>query len=239
MEFNIDIKTTINGRLIIIDTAKKYNQYIEGDYVDDPKKYKYKDSATFNILIKPASIDRDLEVIDLMIHDHEMDEDYCVFNLDNDGHYIVHHIVLPTIDWYQNVPEEILSKYKTIYITDYNTVYKLVNNEFEPCPLTEIITCDPNETTIQICSIDTFYTGNLQECYINYSKKLFDSLLNTCERENIDTFSRDFIWMTLNVIDYLVGFKQFEEAERIINMFNKCGGYCKEIKERRTGCGCS
>jgi hypothetical protein len=27
------------------------------------------------------------------------------------------------------------------------------------------------------------------------------------------------IWMTLNIIDYLVGFKQYLEAQRILEMF--------------------
>ena len=68
------------------------------------------------------------------------------------------------------------------------------------------------------CKIDVFFNGNLQQCFINYCKKLYDSLLNTCKPSNYDSdiYARDFIWMTLNIIDYLVGFKQFLEAERII-----------------------
>ena len=29
-------------------------------------------------------------------------------------------------------------------------------------------------------TIKTIFTGNLQQCYINYCKRLFDSLLNKC-----------------------------------------------------------
>jgi hypothetical protein len=47
--------------------------------------------------------------------------------------------------------------------------------------------------------------------------------------------------MTLNIIDYLVGFKQYLEAQRILEMFQKCGGYCKDfsITKPNINCGCS
>jgi len=48
--------------------------------------------------------------------------------------------------------------------------------------------------------------------------------------------------MTLNIIDYLINFKQFLEAERILSMFRTCGGFCEKpsggFKPGRS-CGCS
>jgi hypothetical protein len=64
-------------------------------------------------------------------------------------------------------------------------------------------------TTIKKCRVDVFFTGHLQECYINYCKKVFNAFLNKCQSNNYnsDVYARDFIWMTLNIIDYLIGFK--------------------------------
>jgi len=48
--------------------------------------------------------------------------------------------------------------------------------------------------------------------------------------------------MTLNIIDYLVGFKQFLEAERIIEQFKTCGGFCSSTNVTNklySDCGCS
>ena len=46
--------------------------------------------------------------------------------------------------------------------------------------------------------------------------------------------------MTLNIIDYLIGFKQFMEAERLLAMFRTCGGFCDNNHEHKhIGCGCS
>ena len=98
-------------------------------------------------------------------------------------------------------------------------------------------------TPIQKERIDTFYTGNLQQCYINYCKRIFDHLLNKCRVStyNDDLYARDFIWMTLNIIDYLIEFGQFMDAERIIEEFNTCGGFCTGNPEhiKSHGCGCS
>nr|DAF44346.1 MAG TPA: hypothetical protein [Podoviridae sp. ct8Lf7] len=47
--------------------------------------------------------------------------------------------------------------------------------------------------------------------------------------------------MTLNIIDYLIGFKQFMEAERLLSMFRTCGGFCSNLdnKHKNISCGCS
>jgi len=37
-----------------------------------------------------------------------------------------------------------------------------------------------------------------------------------CEPMDIDYFPRDFLWMTLNIIDYLVRYGQYLEAQRIL-----------------------
>lgn len=73
---------------------------------------------------------------------------------------------------------------------------------------------------------------------------MFDGLLNKCANNSYDAdiYARDFIWMTLNIIDYLINFKQFLEAERILSMFRTCGGFCEKpsggFKPGRS-CGCS
>jgi hypothetical protein len=96
-------------------------------------------------------------------------------------------------------------------------------------------------TTIKKCKIEVFFTGNLQQCYINHCKKFFTNGLNQCSDASDDTFTRDFIWMTLNVLDYLIGFKQFKEAQRILENFDKCGGFCdnSRIIKNNCSCGCS
>ena len=95
-------------------------------------------------------------------------------------------------------------------------------------------------TTIKKCKVELFFTGNLQQCYINHCKRMFTESLIACSADEADIYTRDFIWMTLNILDYLIGFKQFMEAQRILENFDSCGGFCKTSRIKNTSsCGCS
>lgn len=123
---------------------------------------------------------------------------------------------------------------------------KVVSGEIVEAEVKELLERNYEGTNILQCKIDLFSTGNLQQCYINYCKKIYDSLLDNCTRCNKesnkeDTYARDFIWMTLNIIDYLVGFKQHMEAERILEQATSCGGFCQKTNDtnKHSSCGCS
>ena len=61
-----------------------------------------------------------------------------------------------------------------------------------------------------------------------------------CKPKDVDYFSRDFLWMTLNVMDYLIERGQFNEAQRILEAINYCGGFCNNIKnDNKSMCGCN
>ena len=98
-------------------------------------------------------------------------------------------------------------------------------------------------TTLMKCKVDVFFTGHLQECYINFCKKVFDSVNECAPKErDYNTYARDFLWMTLNVIDYLIGFKQYYEAQRLIELFHSCNSFCNDRQLhgfKSKSCGCS
>lgn len=243
MEFSIDIHTNITGGIVIEDFSREYGQYINEDLevVTSYDSYKYSESATLNCITK-VSMDK-IALIDVLLNEHTEELDSCIFKVNQDGYYVIDHIILPTIDWLENSSDEYLQYYETIYVTDTEKVYKLTDNVLKECSIKEIMERNIEGTTIKKCKIDVFFTGHLQECYINYCKQIFDSLLNKCQPENDSNFyARDFIWMTLNIIDYLVGFKQFMEAERLLSMFNTCGSFCNDRSLHginHNKCGCS
>lgn len=244
MEFSIDIHTRLNGEITIEDFSREYNQYLPEDLevITSYDFYKYSQSATLNCITK-VSIDN-ITLLDVLLNNHTDYLDSCTFTAKHDGYYVVEHIVIPNMEWYENASSEYKQYYATIYITDGEKLYKEVNNQLEECTVKELMERNVEGTTIKKCKVDVFFTGHLQECYINYCKKLFNDLLNKCEsEENSSTYARDFIWMTLNIIDYLIGFKQFMEAERLLRMFHSCGSFCNDAKlhGRKPGpvCGCS
>lgn len=239
MEFSIDIHTNQNGEITIEDFSKEYGQYIDEDLevITSYDSYKYSESSTLNAIIKTSTCK--IELIDVLLSEHDECLDSNTFNVSEDGFYTIEHIILPNLKWLENSSEEYLNYYETIYVTDNEKVYKMTDNILEECTIKEIMQRNVEGTTIKKCKVNVFFTGNLQQCYINICKNLFDNLLTKCPEE-INTFDRDFIWMTLNIIDYLIGFNQFMEAQRLLELFNKCGGICnKPYKHNTLSCGCS
>ena len=257
MEFSIDIHNSLQGDITIEDFSKEYGYYApEGtsypnsfiEEVDGVStlKYKYSKTVTLNTILK-VNIDEAI-LQDVLIHTHEDNVDVCNFHVDEDGYYVINHFVLPTKEWYdsylQSQDQELKDFIKEgIYFIQDNKLKKVVNDEIQDAEVKELLERNYEGTNILHCKIDVFFNGNLQQCFINYCKKLYDSLLNTCKPSNYDSdiYARDFIWMTLNIIDYLVGFKQFLEAERIIEQFKSCGGFCQNTDTHKnySSCGCS
>lgn len=265
MEFSIDIHTGLNGKVTIEDYSNEYDQYFpEDQMIQEYGRYKYSECKTLNVIMKVNS--NRIALKDVVIHEHNQlvedpmnpgvflyDLEVTDFTLSQDGYYNVNHIVLPTVDWYNNTyllqDEEYRKAFVGIYIIDEdNKLYKLTESGFIECTIREIVERNHEGTTIQKCVIDVFYTGFLQMCYINYCRKLFQKLTKgcnyACAPEDVKelTYVRDFLWMVLNVIDYQISFKQYVEAQRILELTNHCGSFCQNQELNagpNLGCGCS
>lgn len=265
MEFSIDIHTGLNGKVTIEDYSNEYDQYFpEDQMIQEYGRYKYSECKTLNVIMKVNS--NRIALKDVVIHEHNQlvedpmnpgvflyDLEVTDFTLSQDGYYNVNHIVLPTVDWYNNTyllqDEEYRKAFVGVYIIDEdNKLYKLTESGFIECTIREIVERNHEGTTIQKCIIDVFYTGFLQMCYINYCRKLFQKLTKgcnyACAPEDVKelTYVRDFLWMVLNVIDYQISFKQYVEAQRILELTNHCGSFCQNQELNagpNLGCGCS
>lgn len=265
MEFDIDIHTGLNGKITIEDYSREYSQYFpENQIVQEYGRYKYSESKTLNIIMKINS--GKITLVDVLLHDHDQlvedptqpgsflyDVEKTDFTVKQDGYYNVNHLVLPTMTWYNETylkqTDDYRAGFETVYIigTD-NKLYKHTPEGFVECTVKEIVERNHEGTTIEKCIIDVFYTGFLQMCYINYCRKLFAKLTKgcnyACAPEDVKdlTYARDFLWMVLNTIDYQISFKQYMEAQRVLEMTNYCGGFCQNQELNAgpsTGCGCS
>lgn len=262
MEFYIDVHTSNTGKILIKDHSREYDQYVDHDVITDGK-YQYDRSVTIDVLSGINT--KETKLLDTQFHNHDQlipdpitpgseiyDIEKTILEIPKDGYYQVQHIVLPTIDWYNYVKihnNEFLKQYNVIYIGSKDgKILKEVDNQWEECSTEELINRNTEGTTIEKCVIDVFHTGFLYVCYINYCKKLFDILTKHCMPNCIPqnnkelTYIRDFLWMVLNIIDYLVDIKQHMEAQRILEIVNHCGGFCKnlDLHDGSTeGCGCS
>ena len=265
MEFDIDIHTGLNGKITIEDYSREYSQYFpEDQIIQEYGRYKYSESKTLNVITKIST--GKITLVDVLLHNHDQlvedptnpsnyiyDLEKTEFTVFKDGYYTVSHIVLPTSQWYTETylkqDDEYRSNFGTIYIIhDDGKLYKNSEEGFVECTVKEILERNHEGTTIEKCVIDVFYTGFLQMCYINYCRKLFTKLTKSCNYacapEDVKelTYARDFLWMVLNTIDYQISFKQFMEAQRVLEMTNYCGGFCQNQELNagpKTGCGCS
>ena len=265
MEFDIDIHTGLNGKITIEDYSREYSQYFpEDQIVQEYGRYKYSESKTLNIIMKINS--GKITLVDVLLHDHDQlvedptqpgsflyDVEKTDFTVKQDGYYNVNHLILPTMTWYNETylkqTDDYRAGFETVYIigTD-NKLYKHTPEGFVECTVKEIVERNHEGTTIEKCIIEVFYTGFLQMCYINYCRKLFAKLTKgcnyACAPEDVKdlTYARDFLWMVLNTIDYQISFKQYMEAQRVLEMTNYCGGFCQNQELNAgpsTGCGCS
>ena len=262
MEFDLDIQHGWQGHIEVTDYSKEYGQYYAEDTqgITSTEMYKYSQSASLNIIVKVETDKADL--MDILLDEHKEDKETVYFDVTRDGYYILTHFVLPNESWFNEQttsPNSLLENYSQIYYIKNKKVYKrTITIENKTSTIKDIIVGEETEvsarellerniegTTIKKCKVDIFYTGFLQECYINYCKALFKKLMEHCRpncrpKETSDEqFARDFLWMTLNVIDYLVQYKQFMEAQRILEEINYCGGFCNIPNEFKSECGCS
>lgn len=83
-------------------------------------------------------------------------------------------------------------------------------------------------------------TCYLNKCLYLLQSQILEKGLDSCNTGS-DTYKkqRDYILMTLNVIDYLKQDGHLTEVQRVIESSNSCGLICKEIGDNsNTDCGC-
>lgn len=172
---------------------------------------------------------------------------YTELNLPEDGRFIVNYYVLPTLEWVErNISNGILDMYEKVYCADldYIYLYTLEGDKYVKTQVEDFDTID--HSTVSTTSAQFFSIINTRGCYLDLVKDLFESraLTGCFSKSNIDPeliFKRDLVWMTLNIIEYLVDVGQLEEAQRYITILHQnCNGICKsKNNDSSNGCGCS
>ena len=180
-----------------------------------------------NIVITEDSLEKDslyvyllqLNKIDGTIENRmkiREDED-VVFENSQDGFYIIGKVEIPIYD----------SPY---YYDDGKFYY----NE-EEVGIQDIL--DDENITKEYQNYFQLY--NLKQCYISICQQIFNSRGSIkCSAPNIDQnliYKRDLIWMTINVIKFMIETNRWEEAERLLERITECNGLCNNNLNH---CGC-
>ena len=218
--------------------------------------YKYSQTITLNTLtvVKADGVET-LNQNKVLVHtDFPVDTDY--FDLPTDGLFKVTHIILPTKVWLDYVianDKPALDIYTLIYYYDNGLFYKYSEEEIKEVTIEEILMVNPappikptdKTTTIIRSDKNTFNLYNLESCFYTLNKSLLSSLIGGCVKNLQDNsqsvFNRDLIWMSINVIKYLLGLQQLYEAQRILDQITGCGGLCQPASStvKINPCGCT
>ena len=192
-----------------------------------------------------------------------------------DGLFNIVHLTIPPKTWYEKQLKDRynnLAKFREIYVTDCNKILLLDEGEWiEIDPLVFTTNIDLKQTTIFKSQKFYFSTWYLQKCYLYLSQQVINDKyrnnvtpmgynklkLNKLDDTNKDiVYQRQFIWITLKVIQYLIEQCRLEQAQSIIEKVESCKGFCYSALNTsneqthfqcgrtqgtlyKTGCGCN
>lgn len=231
--------------------SQDYDLYqSENLHISSYDRYKYSQCYTLNVITYQSEDDETL--FDSSIKCHETSLDVADFQLDKDGIYNIYHIIIPSIEWFNELVKDninFLKEYNIIYITDGDYVYKCSiddNNDihYSKCSIEEVYQVNSCGTTLFSSTETIFSTYNLYMCYINICKELLGDphKCSACNYQstNMDLrYRRDLVWMALNVIEYYIKRDELEAAYQVIVDLMGCGGLCENTIKREHSCGCS
>lgn len=244
LTFNLSIIN--NCTLLINGTTQQYSEYLpetSSDYVQ-LGRFKYSDTYTINVVNYKSSTDTTL--LNTSINSHKYEDtvayiDETEFPLTKDGHYVIDHLVIPGIEWYNEHKEsQILQEYTAAYFTDGNIIYKVQDNQLVQCPIEEIIEINTDGTTISKASQETFSICLLHKCYLTMCNNQFNSLksIKCINKQDYKNFDLDLVWMALNAIKYNVEFGYLQQAQSILEDVTNCANVCKQTIKSNTSYGC-
>lgn len=237
--------------LIITGLEKDNDEYLsDEELIVSTRNYSYLQTITLNVITSiQSSGDELMQSYDIVKHTIDCIDESNI-KLQKDGLYQVTHIILPTNDWLQYVLErdkESLSAYNYIYYydNDSDTFMKYTKDNSIKVDITEILeinSSSSNVTTIIRGDKNTFCMGYINQCFYQICKQILTTIPKCTNKLDIlQIHNRDILWMTINVIKYLIDLGQYYEAQRILENVMSCNNLCKvsSNNSNSSGCGCT
>lgn len=233
MTVYFDLSIVQDCTLNIQDTTQQFNEYLaeDSDLYVQLGRFKYTDTYTVNV-IKYIPSNLEPQLLDTIItpHVHEGIPMYCdeaCFSLPKDGHYVIEHLIMPSKECVDKLPNQ--SEYEVLYATDGDNFYKKVEGIWQPCEIVDILDSELPKTTISKASQDTFSICLLNNKYLELCKEQFCKLVkNPClDASNAHDFELDLIWMGMNAVKYNIEFGMLLQAQSLLEELTKCTGVSK------------
>ena len=242
-------KITKNGTCgILVDGLELDNsEYIspEGVWVST-RNYTYLHSNTLNVLYS-MKFDGTETMEAYKVVDHVTNPiDRSEFTFRVDGLYEISHLIIPNRDWLNYVLKNnasALTAYSLVYFIENGLFYKYTAGVITEVTLTEIMSVNPNTTTIIRCDKSTFCTCYISECFNKLCASIFESISLRCSNKTAEKDlirDRDILWMAINVIKYQLETNQLYEAQRVLESVTLCSDICSgSTTNYLNTCGCN
>lgn len=190
----------------------------------------FEDTVTVDIVTLEKSDGPKLAAEVFTTHDKKALLNEAKLPLGEDGLYTITHLTIPTLDWYKKQSD--LRNFKDIYVTENSRIFKLQNKEFvEVDPLDFTTNINLEKSTVSKFSKLYFFNCYLWKCYVYLCNKILNHTGKEDELKNLE-YDRDFVWITIYVIKYLVEDCKLTEAQKILEAVEACNGFCyKAIKD--------
>lgn len=243
MNLSVEIKPDLENTISITDFTQETDEYISEDIQEALLHYynfKYSQTCTINVV--KAITSQQEELLNVFYSNHTTDADSIRVILPRDGFYSVDHLVLPTLDWLEAVKDQDLSEYLFIYVTDGIQVYKYVDGNLSVVDIDEVVEINPERTTISISRFKVFNIDGLKRCYTLAARQILNNAALRCKTIDDELrFNRDFLWMTINVINYYLEWDRYSEAQIVLENIG-CANLCPNDESlyspTKSGCGC-
>lgn len=247
MNLTFDLSIVQDRMLQIKDTTQEYGEYLDEDnpnYITSGR-FRYSDTATVNVIKYKYYSSEQPVILDVIITNHKQGDqimylDEALYKLEQDGHYIIDHLVLPTKQWFDSNEEE-HDDYTNLYYTDGIDFYKYVNSDSTICSIEEILSLENLDiTTISKATQETFSICFIHSCYLQECKKQLEQTIHSkCQAYNYKPdFNLDLTWLVINAIKYNIEFGYLNQAQSILEDFTNCLNLCKTEKFKSNGCSC-
>ena len=256
MDSIFKICKSTNCGLTITGLELDNSEYLSetGNILVSTRNYAYSQSVTLNY-IRSIDSNEDYKLQGYIIDTHINPIDESIITMPIDGLYEVAHLILPSEVWLQYVLDRnasALSIYNNIYIYNksLDKFQKYSNSVLTDITLEEIIEFNAvpqtnvnDQTHTIIKSIkNVFGTCYINKCLYDISSSILSTLPKCINKLDPNLIhNRDIIWMTINVLKYLVEKQDLFEAQRILESVTKCNTMCNNTTSNinNINCGCN
>lgn len=256
MKLEVRVEPDFKGYVQVIDQSVDMHVYQEEDIeVVSFEDFKFTETCTIDILTKINVSSTHVHEIVYTDHINGM-SDSIMIPLKEDGYYGLTHIVLPTKDWAVKAKQQNIQSVKdagTLYYVEYKNNQYIIKKIFVdgqsvvdmPTTVDELVSVGQHSVmnplgSVSISQVDfnIFCIDKLKQCYKNAACEILDNIGIPCNPEyDTKKFNRDFLWMTINVINIYLEEGMYGNAQQLLeNIIGFNGSYRHDHK--KSSCGC-